>query len=264
MGSLLRYAGIWGAAMRYSITRQMMFRGDFLIWLVTDTLWISVNVLAIEVIYRHTDGIAGWSKFEMLLLIGSALLQQRLFMGLFLTGFHEMGRAIRQGTFDFFIAQPGSVLFMVSTRRLELDGISNSLVAAALVGYSVWQLGIEVTPSIVLAYFCATVCGVVILYSVMALLSASAFWITKAEGIENGFFTVTEFARLPRQAYTGIASILVGASVIVLSSNVPANLLRGAVGWEGVLWLLLSAIGMLWLAAFVFRRGLARYTSASS
>jgi ABC-2 type transport system permease protein len=249
MHALLRYSRIWGASMRYSITRQMMFRGDFLIWLITDFLWISVNVLLVEVIYSHSDGIAGWNKHEMLLLIGSALLQQRLFMGLFFTGFHEMGRAIRTGTFDFFIAQPGSVLFMVSTRRLELDGISNTLVAAAIVVHAALKLDITFSAPLIAAYLAATACGVLLLYAVMSLMCSMLF---------------TEFARLPKQAYQGISAVLIGGSVIVMSSNVPANLLRGLVSWEAVGWLALWAAAALALAVWTFHQGLRRYTSASS
>lgn len=264
MEPLLRNLRIWAASVRYSVTRQMMFRGDFLIWLVTDFLWIAVNVLAIEVVYRHTDGIAGWSKHELMLLLGTAILQQRLFMGLFFTGFHEMGRSIRAGTFDFFIAQPGSVLFLVSTRRLELDGITNTLVAGALVLHACNQLGLEPTALQIGLYLACTLCGVGILYGIMSALASITFWAIKAEGAENGFFTLTEFARLPRQAYSGVAAVIIGGSVIVMSSNLPANLLRGTLSPAGAGWMLLAAVGSILLGALVFRFGLRRYTSASS
>ncbi len=58
------------------------------------------------------------------------MLIQRFLMGFFWSGIFEMGRNVRTGAFDFVLAQPGDPLFMASTRKLELDGLLNSVVAA--------------------------------------------------------------------------------------------------------------------------------------
>ena len=141
MTNLSRYLRIWLASARYSLVRTMMFRGDLFIWALVELFWISVNVLMIEVVYSHTSTVAGWSKYEMLLLAGTSMLIQRFLMGFFWSGIFEMGRNVRSGAFDFFLAQPGDPLFMASTRKLELDGLLNSFVAAGLVVYSARRLG---------------------------------------------------------------------------------------------------------------------------
>ena len=38
----------------------------------------------------------------------------------------DVGRNVRTGTFDFFLAQPGNPLFMISTRKIELDALINA------------------------------------------------------------------------------------------------------------------------------------------
>ncbi len=75
---MTRYLQIWLASARYSITRTLMFRFDFFLWATVELCWMGVNLLLIAVIYRHTDSIAGWSKYEMMLLVGTAMLIQRL------------------------------------------------------------------------------------------------------------------------------------------------------------------------------------------
>jgi len=59
---MLYYAKIWAASARYSITRTLMFRGDFFVWSLVELFWMSVNILTITVIYEHTQSIAGWIK----------------------------------------------------------------------------------------------------------------------------------------------------------------------------------------------------------
>src|SRR4029434_1795022 len=134
---------IWLATARYSVVRTMMFRGDFLVWSLVELFWIGVNLILVFVIYRHTYAIAGWNKYEMILLVGTSMIIQRLLMGFFWSSLFEMGRNVRTGNFDFFLAQPGNVMFMATTRKLDPDGLINSVVAAGVVDYSANQLGLQ-------------------------------------------------------------------------------------------------------------------------
>src|SRR5688572_7278959 len=133
---MLHYFKIWLACARYSVVRTMMFRFDFFLWAMVELFWMGVNLLLISVIYEHTDSIAGWSKYEMLLLVGTSMLIQRFLMGFFWSSIFEMSRNIRPSNFDFFLAQPGNVMFMATTRKIDPDGMMNSYVAMAIVAYS--------------------------------------------------------------------------------------------------------------------------------
>jgi ABC-2 type transport system permease protein len=265
MDALSRYLRIWLASARYSLVRAMMFRGDLFIWALVELFWISVNVLMVAVVYSHTRSIAGWSEYEMLLLVGTSMLIQRFLMGFFWSGIFEMGRNVRSGAFDFVLAQPGDPLFMASTRKLELDGLLNSVVAGALVVYSVGKLGFHPGLADVVLYACMVACGVVIHYSALVLAMSLSFWITSSQGVEGSYFTLMEFSRLPREALSGVASLVfVWMLPVVIVSNAPARaLLHGfQPSWAAGL----CAATLLWffLAVVVFRCGLRRYTSASS
>ena len=263
--NLRQYLRIWLACVRYSLVRTMMFRFDFFLWSAVELAWMSVNVLLVEVIYRHTDSVAGWSKHEMLLLIGTSMLIQRLLMGLFWSNLFEMGRNVRTGAFDFFLAQPGNPLFMVSTRKLDPDGLANTLVAAAVVCYSAHRLGLHPGFTGILLYLALLACGLIIHYSLFLLTVSTTFWIIKTEGIEGSYFTLVDFSRLPREAFRGVANVLLVyllPSVIV--SNVPANTLIHGFRPAYALWLGAASVAWFALAVFVFNRGLRRYASASS
>jgi ABC-2 type transport system permease protein len=248
----------------------MMFRFDFLMWGLVELFWMGVNVALVSVIYEHTDSIAGWNKYQMLLLVGSSMIVQRLLMGFFWSNLFELGRNIRSGHFDFFLAQPGNLMFMASTRKVELEGILNVFVAVAIVLYAGRELGLQPDAAMIAIYVFMLLCGLVIHYSIVVLAVSITFWIIKSEGLEGSYFTLTEFSRLPREAYRGIfkgaASIVfVYALPVVVVSNVPAGvLIENRLNLTHALWLL--AVTVLWfsVAAFVFHRGLRRYSSASS
>ena len=263
---LLNYFRLWLACVRYSVVRSMMFRMDFIMWSIVELLWMGVNVALVAVIYEHTDSIAGWGKYEMMLLVGTSMIVQRLMMGFFWSNIFELGRNVRSGNFDFFLAQPGNVLFMVSTRKLDLDSLANVPVAAALVLYSLHQ--IQRTPAAwdIAAYVFLLACSLAISYSIILLAVSLTFWIIKTEGIEGSYFALTEFSRLPRQA---VKSIIINVAFVyvlpvVVISNIPASTLLHGITAENALWLAGAAVFWFSLAVFVFNRGLRRYASASS
>lgn len=259
------YFRIWLACARYSVVRAMMFRMDFLMWTLVEFFWMGVNVAMVAVIYRHTDSIGGWGQYEMLLLIGTSMIIQRLMMGFFWSNLFEFGRSVRTGHFDFFLAQPGNVLFMVSTRKLDLDSLANVVVAVAVVIYSACRLGLQPGVSGVAAYILLLACGLAVNYSLIVLAVSLTFWVIKTEGIEGSYFSLTEFSRLPREVFRGLASVVfVYALPVVIVTNIPARTLLGGIRLAEVAWLVAVSAAWFGLAVFVFHRGLRRYASASS
>lgn len=262
---LLHYFKIWIASVRYSVVRTMMFRFDFILWSTVELMWMAVNVLLITVIYAHTDSIAGWSKYEMMLLVGTSMLIQRLLMGFFWSSLFEMGRNVRSGHFDFFLAQPGNIMFMATTRKIDLDGLANSLIAIAVVVYSAIQLQLHPSAGDIVMYGLLILCGLVIHYSALLTLVSLSFWITNAQGLEGSYFTLFEFSRIPREAFKGITQfVFVWTLPVVIVSNIPARTLLEGLDPGLVLWMLGVTGAWFGLATFVFHRGLRRYSSASS
>jgi ABC-2 type transport system permease protein len=261
------YLNIWYASARYSILRTLMFRGDFFVWALVELFWMTVNLLTVSVIYGHTEGIAGWSKYEMILLVGTSMLIQRLLMGFFWSSIFEMGRNVRNGNFDFMLAQPGNVLFMASTRKLDPDSLVNTVIAAGVVIYAARQLGLQPGPGDIVLYLAMIFVGLVIHYSILILSMSLSFWLRNSQGLEGGYFTLTEFSRLPREAFKGFTSFLfVWLLPVVVVSSAPARTVIGRWGydWKWTLGPFLFAAVWFTLAVVVFHRGLRRYASASS
>jgi len=259
------YARLWLTSARYSIMRTLMFRGDFFIWALVELFWMGVNLLMVSVIYGHTDTVAGWTKYEMMLLVGTSMLIQRFLMGFFWSSIFEMGRNIRSGYFDFFLAQPGNIMFMATTRKIDPDSLINSIVALAVVIYSARQLGLHPGLPDLALYAFMVACGVVIHYSVLVLCITPAFWITSAQGIEGSYFTLSEFSRIPRQAFKGAANVaFVWALPMVIVSNVPASTLLHGRDPQLIAWLFGITVAWFTVAVVTFNRGLKRYSSASS
>lgn len=263
--SLTAYLRIWLASARYSVTRALMFRFDFFLWVLVDTAWMAVNLLLIEIVYRHVDSMAGWSKPEMILLAGTSLLIMRLSFAFFLANLTALDRHVREGTLDFLLAQPGNPLFMLSTRKVELDSFFNVALAIGVIIYAANELGLSPSIGEVVCYALMILFGLLFHYSVLVMVVASAFWTTRIEGMMEGYFAVFEFSRLPRPALRGVWEIVfVYLFPAVIVSNFPAQTLLLGPANTSLLWLAGIACAWFLLAVAIFNAGLRRYTSASS
>src|ERR1051326_8903309 len=70
--SLNRYFGVYAALWKNSVTREMIFKSNFLLWIVVELLWFGLQLSFIGVLYLHTDHIGTWTKWQVLALIGAS------------------------------------------------------------------------------------------------------------------------------------------------------------------------------------------------
>ena len=109
---LARYFHIWLAQVRYSTVRELMFKSNFLLWIVVDLAWFGLSLAFIQFLYLQVDTIAGWSKWEMVLLVSTNFLVQQIFQTFLMINLTKLPELIRSGRLDFFLAQPAPVQFV--------------------------------------------------------------------------------------------------------------------------------------------------------
>jgi ABC-2 type transport system permease protein len=92
-----------------------------------------------------------------------------------------------------------------------------------------------------------------------------SFWMTRASGFINAYYSVFQVARLPREAFFGWTRIIFTWTVpLLLIANVPARTLFDGVHWSDLAGLVAMTTILCVLSRLVFQAGLRRYGSASS
>src|SRR5262245_13831194 len=119
---LARYAGIYGALWKNSVTRETMFKGNFLLWIVVELLWFALQLSFISVLYLHTDNIGSWTKWQVVLLIGASHFIQQIFQAFFLINCTNLSELVRSGKLDFLLMLPVNTRFIISLRQVDLGG----------------------------------------------------------------------------------------------------------------------------------------------
>ena len=265
MNAIPRYAWIWLAQVRYSAVREMMFKWNFILWIIVDLAWFGLNLCFIQFLYLQVNSIAGWDKWEMILLVSINNLIQQIFQTFLMINLTKLPELIRTGRLDFFIAQPASAQFLISTRQFELGSVVATLVATIVCLVAIDHLNMTLSVAGLLICPILVACGVLIHYAMLLMLVSLAFWMTRAQGFLYIYYNVFQIARLPREAFKGLARVVFTWTVpLLLIANVPARtLLHGLNGFDIVRMVGVTAL-LLGLSTAVFQAGLRRYGSASS
>lgn len=262
-----RYLSIYGLMIRNSLIREMNFKANFLLWMAVEFLWFAGQILFLEVLFSHVDRLGDWSKWECVLLVGTHQIIAQLFQAFFYVNLAELPELVRTGRLDLMLLLPVDSQFAISTRRFGMDNIVNALVGFAIVGFSLWKLGVLPGAHHVVLYLATLVLGIGIHYAILFGLATVSFWIVRAQGLIYGYYNVFNIARYPDVVFRGAFKFIFSWIVpVIVVANVPARTLaRGFENpWPGILHLLaVTALIAGATRAFWFF-ALRRYSSASS
>jgi ABC-2 type transport system permease protein len=266
MKTLKRYLTLYLAFWKNSVAREMGFKANFLLWIVTEALWFALQLAFIVVIYQHTDRIADWSKWEVVLLMGAAHFIQQVFQAFFLTNCTSISEHVRTGKFDFMLLLPVNTRFLVSLRQVDLGGYFNAASAAAVMIYALWRMHHVPSAVEVLGFVLLAIVGVLIHYSFMFLLAGISFWTVRAQGVIWAYYSMFNLARLPDSAFRGMfRAFFTFAIPMLLVANVPARVLAQKLHSPRQILLLLAMMVVAFLLSEAgWRVSMKRYTSASS
>ena len=264
--SIRRYFSVYVALWKNSVIRELGFKANFILWIIVELLWFGLQLSFIAVIYSHTDHIGDWTKWEVVLLIGTAHFIQQIFQAFFLTNCTELSELIRTGRLDFFLLLPVNTRFLISLRKVDLGSFINAASALVVVGYSLNQLDRMPGGFELLGFALFALTGILIHYSLMFLLATVSFWTVRAQGIVWGYYSLFNISRLPDAAYRGFfKAFFTFVLPMVLVANVPARVIVQKIHSPGQLVLLLvMMLGCAAASEIGWRFSIRHYTSASS
>jgi ABC-2 type transport system permease protein len=264
--ALSRYLGIYAALWRNSVIREMQFKTNFILWIIVELLWFALQLSFITVIYSHTDHIGDWTKWQVILLIGTSNFIQQLFTAFFLSNLVQLSELIRTGRLDFVLLLPINTRFVISLRQIDLGGFINGAFALSVIFYAGHQLHLSVTAAQVAGYLLMVCASLLVHYSLLTILASSSFWTVRAQGIVWGYYNLFNIARLPDAAFRGaFKAFFTYALPMLLVANVPAKLIAQKLRSPGEMGLLVALAAVLFaISECVWRSSVRHYTSASS
>ena len=262
-----RYLEIYGIMLRNSLIRELSFKANFLLWMIVEVLWFCGQIFFFSIIFGQVDRIGDWSKWEVVLLVGTHQIIAQLFQAFFFVNIANVPELVRTGKLDSLLVLPVDSQFVVSSKQFSLDSVINALIGAAVVVLSLSKLGIVPSAGAVALYLVALSFGIAIHYSIMLMLAATSFWIVRAQGLVYGYFNFLNIARYPDVIFPRMFRFIFGWIIpVVIVANIPARLLMRPLGQPGWLMLHLAIAGTIAAVGsrIFWRFALRHYSSASS
>jgi ABC-2 type transport system permease protein len=262
-----RYIDIYSIMLRNSLIREMSFKANFLLWMVVEVLWFCGQIFFFSIIFGNVDRIGDWTKWEVVLLIGTHQIISQLFQAFFFVNVAAVPELVRTGKLDTLLVLPIDSQFAVSSKQFSLDSVINAALGAAVVCVALARLQFVPNVSSILLYFIALGFGVTVHYSIMLSLAAVSFWIVRAQGLVYGYFNFLTIARYPDIIFPKIFRFVFGWIIpVIIVANIPARLLIKPLGRPGplMLHLVLAASIVFCLSRAFWRFALRHYSSASS
>lgn len=272
MSARPNYFRVYATFFRNAVVREMMFRANFLIEVLTQMFWFAAQLALYSIIYQNVDSIQDWTRPEYFAFMATGMLINALVETFFMPNCANLSELIRTGHLDFALLKPIDTQFLVSFEKLDLSMLNQILLASVLLFYSLSQIGRPINAVQVVMYLLLLLVGVAFFYSLMLVLASTSVFFGRNQGLYDFWFYVTVFARYPQSIYSGSPTgevIRFSFSYLVpilLVVTVPARVLLSKTlepSWLTGVLVAAAGIGLV-VSRATFQWSLTRYRSASS
>jgi ABC-2 type transport system permease protein len=215
------------------------------------------------VLYDQRASVAGWTRPEALVVVAWFTLLKGVLDGAIQPSLGSVVEHIRKGTLDFVLLKPADAQFLVSTARFEYFRFFNVLGGLALLVWALRDLGR--VPSLGAITWTVLLLGgaVGILYAMWILVVCLAFIVVKVDNLSYLFASIYDAARWPSSVFRGTWAVIFTFVIpLTLMTTYPARAILGTLDARSAIFALAASAGSLVVARVVWRRSIARYTSA--
>ncbi len=262
-GEVLHVGRLLGEHARLNLLLLMRSRQQTVTYILSDFLGQIAGVTGVILLATTFEGIAGWSRPEILFLLGYGLTVRGVESTFFSYNLAAVSRRIGRGQLDHSLLQPQSLLMTFATEGFApVDGTAllvpgiGLLVTAAATGAGVaGAAALAVLPVMVVA-------SALVLVGFNFIWGSLAFWAPAgaeelspvATGLLRG---LSDFPLDPlvRGLKVALVTIVPAAHMAWL----PAGAVLGRQPLATAGWTVLAAVVTLGIATVVFRRGMAHY-----
>jgi ABC-2 type transport system permease protein len=266
---LWRYGRLLVSLGKYTLTRELTMRGNFVVKVSVEVLWLAILVAFYRVVFARTSYVAGWSEPQYFFFVGCFFAMNGLIEMLFLDNCNEFAELVRTGDLDGLLLKPIDEQFLITCRRIDWGTAPNILMGAVLMGVALAKMGWQFELLRVAAFVVTFACGTAIAYSFMLVLTSLSVWMVRNQSLMEMWWLFSSVARYPKEIFAGRWAEPLGAFFtyfmpILIVVNVPANAMVRVLDPPMIAFIVVATAVLMWLSRRFFHRALRSYRSASS
>jgi len=261
----MRSLGLIWLSLRLGVLNALQYRADFFIQLFQSLVGLGTALAAVALVFGQTDELGGWSRDELIALVGVFLLVGGLINVVIRPSMERLMEGVRLGTLDFTLTKPADAQLLVSVRQVEVWRLIDVALGTVVIVIGIARLGERVGPERAVAFGLVLVAGVAIIYSFLLILSTLAFWLVRLENILVIFGSMYEAGRWPVGLYPPWLRVALTLVVpVAFAITVPVETLVGRLEPMTLVTTVGLALAFLVGSRWFWKFGLRHYTGASA
>ena len=244
---------------------ELQYRVNFFVQLFQSLLSLATGLVGLALVFSHTNELAGWSRPELLAVMGVHILMGGLIRTSIQPNMERLMGDVQEGTLDYALTKPADSQVIVSVREVRIWKLVDVLMGLIVLSAAVVQMHAKVGFWQALGFGAALLMGGLMIYCFWLILTTGAFWVVRMEQIVELFQGVYQAGRWPVGVYPGwLRAGLTFLVPVAFAVTVPAEALTGRLGGQTLLGAAALTIFLLMLARLVWRTGLRNYSGASA
>jgi ABC-2 type transport system permease protein len=252
-----------------SLTNEMAFRGNFIVKVLVEVLWLGILLIFYRTLFNQTHDVAGWNENQYLFFLGCYYTLEGTIETLFLENALEFAEMVRTGNLDFHLLKPIDEQFLISLRKVDWSTAPKILLGAAIMSIALARTGWGFNAGRVFGAAALFACGVSLAYSFLLILASTSIWLVRNENLMELWWLFSTLMRYPRGIYDSGWGVVIyyGCWYVVpvlLVVNVPADVMVKSVEPWNIALLVAATLLMLYVSRRFFFFALRSYSSASS
>lgn len=248
-----------------ALRRTVAFRINLIFDVLLSFVRLGAALAAVLIVFTQTDTLAGWTKAESLVLIGTFQLITGLkgaFIDPNLSWFPDNG--IRNGKLDAYLVQPAPSLFLASLAMSAPLALIQLLLGVGVLALGIAADGAVPGPMGFVSWAVLVGVGLIVTWALGVLLACLAFWAPKLQ-LDVFYASAWQLARYPVDVFSRpLRLVLTYVFPMALIASVPSSMLLRGPRWEVLAGCVGGAACVALLAVAVWQLGLRRYTGATS
>jgi ABC-2 type transport system permease protein len=266
---LAKYLRLVRALAIYTLSRELAFRGNFLVKVSVEVLWLGILVAFYRTVFARTSNVAGWSEPQYFFFVGCFFAINGLIEMLFLDNCNEFAELVRTGDLDALLLRPIDEQFLITCRKMDWGTGPNVLMGAVVMIISLYQMHWHFEAARVATFLVTFVCGTALAYCFMLFLTSLSVWMVRNQSLMEMWWLFSSLARYPKEIFAGpwaepMGRFFTYCVPILVVVNVPANAMVRVLDPTLVGLTVVATVLLLWLSRRFFQHALRSYRSASS
>lgn len=251
--------------LRIGALNEMQYRINFFLQLLQSMVALGTALVVIALVFQYTTELAGWSPYELLIVLGVHLLLGGVIRAVVQPNMQLLMDDIREGKLDHVLTKPVDAQLLVSIRQFAFWQLVDVVVGAGVIAFAAVQVRDQVSLAGVAVFAVTLLLGVVIVYCFWLIITTGAFWVIRMEHVAELFNGLYQAGRWPVTLYPGWLRVVFTVLVpLAFAVTVPAEALTGRAGPATVALAVGFTMAIAAFTRWFWRLGLRNYSGASA